>query len=249
MRRASGSSASPAGVSVMLPRARLNSGAPSSASSVLICLDSDGCATRSVSAARVKCLTSATATKYASCCSCMFNSLRLSNQASSCLGRTDETGRSFRMCRLQNQYGQTQYGRSATRTPAPAAGVRLHGRQEGRHGGDRGDPRSLPRRPHGRQSQDLPGPGRLRRLRALAAHDRRARAAVPHRPDPHRGGARPSRWSCTCGPRSPSPGGRGGPGRCGTRRGPRHARTATPRTSCATAGSSSCCSSSGTCWT
>ena len=39
-------------------------------------------------AARVKCLTSATVTKYVSCCSCTLNSLRLSKRASSCLGRT-----------------------------------------------------------------------------------------------------------------------------------------------------------------
>ena len=63
MRLASGSRISPAGVRVMLPRALLNSGAPSSFSSVRICLDSDGCAMPRDSAACVKWRISATATK------------------------------------------------------------------------------------------------------------------------------------------------------------------------------------------
>lgn len=71
MRRASGSSASPASVSAMLPRARLNSSAPSSFSSALICWESEGCETWTCSAARVKWRVSATATKYRSCWNCM----------------------------------------------------------------------------------------------------------------------------------------------------------------------------------
>src|SRR5262245_24759004 len=70
IRRAHGSSASPAGVSVMLPRARLNRAVPSSRSSAWICLLSEGCATSATSAARVKWRVSATATKYSSCRSC-----------------------------------------------------------------------------------------------------------------------------------------------------------------------------------
>src|SRR4051794_33485837 len=128
MRRARGSSASPAAVSVMLPRARLNSGAPSSASSVLICLDRDGCATRRDSAACVKCLTSATATKYESCCSCTFHSLRLSKRASLCLGRTNGTGHTVR-----NVSPRSTTVTAPRHAPAPAAlPRRLYGSSVGK---------------------------------------------------------------------------------------------------------------------
>src|SRR5262249_58497058 len=66
MRLAIGSSVSPAAVRVMLPRTRLNSGVPNSASRVRICLLNDDWAMWSDSAARVKCRVRATATKYSS---------------------------------------------------------------------------------------------------------------------------------------------------------------------------------------
>ncbi len=72
IRRASGSTASPAGVRTGPSRPpRSINGAPSSFSSALSWRDSVGWATPMLSAALVKLRTSATATKYASCCSVM----------------------------------------------------------------------------------------------------------------------------------------------------------------------------------
>ena len=69
IRRANGSTARPAAVSVGPSRApRSTRGAPSSSSSTFSWRDNVGCATPTSSAARVKLRTSATARKYLSCC-------------------------------------------------------------------------------------------------------------------------------------------------------------------------------------
>jgi hypothetical protein len=60
---ASGSSLRPAGVSVMPPEPRSNSGTASSSSSALICAERAGWLTWSFSAARVRCSVSATVAK------------------------------------------------------------------------------------------------------------------------------------------------------------------------------------------
>ena len=67
---------------------RSTSAAPSSSSRALSCRDSVGWATPTSSAARVKLRTSATATKYLSCCNVTAHSLRASDRAHRCIGRS-----------------------------------------------------------------------------------------------------------------------------------------------------------------